>query len=123
MQFFADNTKVEWSALGYSDGNCILSTSHCRFAEYGGTDLIKGEFSSLASIDQNIQEERMPLTNGWSTHAFSFKRSIVSFDHIHPLGGKKPPSDSDKELLSLLRSKNPNVSASIFLPNEMPFSY
>ena len=123
LQFLADNTNIEWSAFGYSDGTSCLITSHCQYSEYGATDIINAESGIYGEARRLSERQRLENSEGWSLHAFSGLLKITSFDHIHPKGGNKNPSNGDKNLVSKLRSFYPDVVASIFLPNTFPISY
>ena len=123
LQFLADNTNIEWSAFGYSDGTSCLITSHCQYSEYGATDIINAESGIYGEARRLSERQRLENSEGWSLHAFSGLLKITSFDHIHPKGGNKNPSNGDKNLVSKLRSFYPDVVTSIFLPNTFPISY
>ena len=123
MQFLANNTDVEWSAFGFSDGTNKLFTSHCRFKEYGGSDFIQIELGPYSLITHCDVSKDNQQANGWSLQMSSKTNSLTMFDHIHPRGGKTMPSESDKRLVADLRIKYPNMAASIILPEKIPLSY
>ena len=79
LQFLADNTNIEWSAFGYSDGTSCLITSHCQYSEYGATDIINAESGIYGEARRLSERQRLENSEGWSLHAFSGLLKITSF--------------------------------------------